>query len=81
MPVLMKKFCNLLWVNFPDNWSLKTLFHQETLFVSVIIAEDGAINKIRRQYKYKMIHDREKDLWGLSEDCADEIKNSVLKAD
>lgn len=80
MPILIYRFTNLFWVNLPNYWTIKFLYTQDILFVSMLIPENNSTKKIQRQYKKEMIEKRKEDLWGLSSDCTDEIKNSILKA-
>ena len=81
MPQLIRGFTDLLWASFQTDWTVKFLYTQEILFVSILIPEEGSLKKIRRQYTKETIEKRQKDLWGLATDCSEEISNSILKAD
>jgi len=80
-PKLVKRFENLLWANTPRDWVLKSIYFQETLFVSISIisqTEDGEhFRKIRRSFKQKKIQKRSSDLWGMASDCVEEMKAEI----
>ena len=81
MPQLIRRFTDLLWASFPEDWTIKFLYTQEILFVSILIPEEESVKKVRRQYTKQRIDERQQDLWGLTADCSEEITNSILKAD
>jgi hypothetical protein len=68
-------FENLLWVNSPDTWILKSTFFQNTLFVSMLVPNPDKVKyqKIRRSYDLATIQDRLSDIYGLASDCIDEM--------
>ncbi len=80
-PKLMKLFENLLWANTPKNWVLRSIYLQDTLFVSILITsqteDDEHIQKIRRSFKQENIKKRSEDLWGMASDCIDEMKAEI----
>lgn len=77
MPRIVKKFIDLFWVNLPQEWSIKHVYHKGALFIIVLIPINGKEKKIKRQYRIETIKARSDDLWGLARDCADQIKNSI----
>lgn len=81
IPDLAKSFANLLWANTPQDWQVSFLYHQNTLFVSVVIGSGDDEQKMRRNYPYSTIKKRKKDLWGLAYDCSEEIVRSWLKGE
>jgi hypothetical protein len=80
-PKLIQLFENLLWVNTPKDWTMKSIYLQETLFVSISIivqTEDGEnFQKIRRSFKNEDIKKQSSDLFGMASDCVDEMKAEV----
>lgn len=78
-PKLMQSFENMLWVNSPKDWILKSTYYQGTLFVSMLIEiyPTGQYQKIRRSFCLDTISSRSEDLWGLAADCVDEMKTEV----
>lgn len=78
-PELAKKFEDMLWVNTPEDWILKSTYFKKTLFISALIptSQEGRCQKIRRHFKFDVIQNRSKDLWGLASDCVDEMKTEV----
>lgn len=81
-PKLAKQFEDMLWVNSPRSWIIKSVFFQNTLFVSAIlqISEDQT-KKIRRSFQMIVLSQRSKDLWGLAADCIDEMKREMNDSD
>lgn len=71
-PKLVQLFENLLWASSPKDWILKSVYLHETLFISVLIKTSD--HKIRRSFKLGNINRREKDMWGMAEDCIDEMR-------
>lgn len=80
-PDIVKLFENLLWVHSPNDWILKSTYFQSTLFISMLIPVPTKIKykKIRRSYDIKTIRDRTNDIYGLANDCVDEMKNESKK--
>jgi hypothetical protein len=78
-PELVQLFENLLWVNSPKDWILKSTYFQGTLFVSMLIetSEVRHYKKIHRSFGMDVIHSRSEDLWGLAQDCVDEMKTEL----
>lgn len=78
-PEIVILFENLLWVNSPKDWILKSTYFQKTLFVSMLIETsiEEQYQKIRRSFSIDTIHNREKDLYGLANDCIDEMLTEV----
>lgn len=78
-PEIVQLFENLLWVNSPKNWILKSAYFQEKLFVTmlVLVSSDAQYKKVRRSYSLKTINDRIKDIHGLAKDCTDEMKKAM----
>ncbi len=75
-PEIIIRFCNFLWVNIPKDWGFNYLYQKNILYI-VVLTAGGAI--IKRQYTYKSIQTREKDILGLASDCAEEIINDAKK--
>ncbi len=75
-PKLVQLFVNLLWVNSPKNWILKSIYFQETLFITMIVtqSEDEQQQKIRRSFTQQTIKSRSEDIYGLARDCVDEMR-------
>jgi len=80
-PEIVKTFDNLLWVNLPSHWIVKTVYFRQTLFVSAFVEheDEEVYNKIRRSFTLKVLRDREEDLQGLARDCADEMKSEAIR--
>ena len=78
-PELIQLFENLLWAHAPDDWILKGLYYQGTLFVSMLVEVSfhEPRQTIRRSFDRDMIQSRSADLWGLAMDCVDEMKTEV----
>lgn len=80
-PALIQLFENLLWINSPKDWIIKSTYFRETLFVSVSKEEqsqkNSQISLIRRSFDLNTISSRENDLYGLAADCIDEMKNNI----
>jgi len=78
-PAIVILFENLLWVNSPKEWVLKSTYFQKTLFVSMLIetSVEEQYQKIRRSFSIDTIRDREKDLYGLASDCVDEMRTEI----
>jgi hypothetical protein len=80
-PKLIQLFENLLWANTPRNWTLKSIYLQDTLFVSIsiIVQTDYSehFQKIRRSFKNEDIKKRSSDLFGMASDCIDEMKAEI----
>ncbi len=79
IPKIVKLFENLLWVNSPSHWILKSTYFQGTFFVSMLVNtdKDGQHKKIRRSFDVDIITSRLKDIYGLASDCIDEMKTEV----
>ncbi len=75
-PKLVQLFVNLLWVNSPKNWILKSIYFQETLFVTMLVtpSENKQQQKIRRSFTRQTIKSRSEDIYGLARDCVDEMR-------
>lgn len=78
MPELVYRFYNLLWAHMHKDWLIKHAYQKGVLFFSVII-DENATKKIRRPYYFKDIKKRGNDLWGLAEDCAEEIMQEAQR--
>jgi hypothetical protein len=79
-PELVRRFCNMLWANLPNNFVTKFYYQKSVLYVMIILKnEKGKTDKIKREYTLTCIQDRQDDLWGLAVDCADEIRHYVIK--
>lgn len=78
-PELIQLFENLLWANSCKDWILKSVYFQETLFVSMLIetSQRGQYQKIRRSFSLTVIRNRVSDLWGLAQDIVDEMKTEI----
>jgi hypothetical protein len=77
-PELIQLFINLLWANSPKNWILKSTYFNGTLFVSMLVpTSEEQHQKIRRSFNADVISSRTNDLWGMAEDCVDEMKSNV----
>lgn len=78
-PELAQQFENLLWVNTPNNWVLKSIYFQNVLFVSMLVwlSPNEPFLKVRRNFTMSELKERSKDLWGMASDCIDEMKNEV----
>lgn len=76
-PKLVQRFENLLWVNTPLCWQFHSLYHQNRLYVTIIIDPDEETSKIQREYLGKDIKKRSDDIWGLASDCAQEIIHAI----
>lgn len=77
MPILVRLFANLLWANSPKEWIIKDRYNGKTLFIFIAIPDLD--KKIHRTFLLQDINKRSKDqdLWGLANDCIDEIKAEV----
>jgi len=75
IPEFAQSFCNMLWINLPENWLFNCIFQKGKMFISIIIEsqEDGTVSKIRRSYVLKDLEKQRDNLWGLAHDCAGEI--------
>ncbi len=73
MPKIMQRFVNLLWANSPTDWVLKSTYFQSTLFIVISIPDQ--YRKIRRSFKLCAIDSRSEDLWGMAEDCLQEMRS------
>jgi len=78
-PQLVQRFENMLWVNSPKHWVLKSTYFQGTLFVSMLVETsiEGEYQKVRRSFGFDVISGRASDIWGLAADCVDEMKTEV----
>lgn len=78
-PAVVQQFENMLWVNSPKDWVLKSTYSQETLFISMLIetSTKNKYQKIRRSFDLDVISSRTSDLWGLATDCIDEMKTEI----
>jgi hypothetical protein len=74
-PVLIQLFTNLLWANSPSGWIIEDRCNKKTLFVSISVP--NVDNKIYRTFLFKDIDGRSKDLWGMANDCLEEIKTAI----
>lgn len=79
MPKLMQLFTNLLWVNSPKNWILKSTYFQGTLYISMLIDtyDDKPYKKIHRSFGFDTVSNRAEDILGLAADCIDEMKTET----
>jgi len=77
-PLLAKRFLNMIWVQLPMDWEMKYVYQKtdQSIAVSVFIDPEDKKQKIRRLYDIAdiKVRNKKKDLWGLAEDCANEIK-------
>ena len=78
-PALVQQFEHMLWINSPKGWVLKSVYFQNTLFVSMLVETsiEGRYQKIRRSFGLDIISSRESDIWGLASDCVDEMKTEI----
>ena len=78
-PTLAQLFENMLWVNTPKDWAVTSVYTKRTLFVSMLIGTPykERCETIRRSFPINLINDRSSDLWGLAEDCVDEMKREL----
>lgn len=77
-PEIIQQFENLLWVDTPKSWVIKTVFYQNTLYISAIIEIDKEhTRKIRRTISMEIITSRQDDIWGLATDMVDEMKSEL----
>jgi len=78
-PQLVQQFENMLWINSPEHWVLKSTYFHSTLFVSMLVETsiEGEYQNIRRSFGVDTIIGRSSDLWGLAADCVDEMKTEV----
>ncbi len=74
----IETFCNLLWANLPKCFSVSFNKKNNTLKVYITNAntKNKRKNKKNRTYSFEAIENKKDDLWGLSRDCAEEIKNA-----
>ena len=70
---LMQEFENMLWVNSPKEWTFKTNYFRDTLFVS--ISSKGKKN-IHRSFHVSAIRTCSNDIEGIAKDCIDEMKTN-----
>ncbi len=78
-PQLIQLFENLLWANSPQNWTLKSIYFQETLFITMIVktSENRQNQKIRRSFGSDAVSSRKEDIWNLAFDCINEMKTEI----
>ncbi len=78
-PDLAKLFGDILWASLPKAYIFYAIYHQNTVFVSLLVESGvkGSVRKIHREYKFIAIQKMEKDMWGFVADCAEEIINAV----
>lgn len=76
-PEIVRRFTDLLWANCSVDWVLKNTYFQGTLFIVISIPDQ--YRKIRRSFKLNAIHKRSDDLWGMAEDCIDEMRNETTQ--
>jgi len=78
-PTLIRQFENLLWVNSPKDWILKSTYFNGILFVSMLIETSHRDNyqKIRRSFPLRLVTKRSADIHGLAIDCIDEMKTEL----
>ncbi len=73
----IQTFCNLLWANLPKNFTLSFSHKEKT--IKIFVTKENVKNKRKskktKTYSHTMIYERKDDLWGLSRDCAEEIKS------
>lgn len=78
VPPLGERFLGMLWVHLPEDWEMKYSYQKtkQTIAVSIFLDPQDRKQKIRRLYEIPSIkvRNKKKDLWGLAEDCANEIK-------
>jgi len=77
-PLLAKRFLNMVWVQLPMDWEMRYVYQKsdQSIAVSIFIDPEDETQKIRRSYDMPAIkvRNKQKDLWGMAEDCANEIK-------
>ena len=78
IPLLAKRFLNMLWVQLHSEWELKQIYKKadQKIFVTIFLDPKDRSQKIRRSYSMEdiRVRDKEHDLWGLAQDCSYEIK-------
>lgn len=79
MPLIVSRFLNLLWVNLPANFEIKPVLNQNILFITILFSNNQRVRKLRRQYSLQKIESRKNDLFGMAEDCAEEIQSYFYK--
>ena len=79
-PRVIKIFEDLLWANSPRDWIIKSIYFNNTLFLSMFLREVGSkqLQKVRRSFPIDIIQSRQTDLWGMASDCIDEMKRELL---
>ena len=79
-PGIVRLFENLLWVHSPKHWIVKSLYIQQTLFITILIEtnHEGEYRKIRRSFHIDVLDSRSEDLLGLAADCVDEMMGDAV---
>ena len=75
VPNLLERFCDLLWANTPKNLKFHYVYQKDMLYVS--IATEDNTSMIDRAYTHSAIKERKDDLFGLAQDCAEEMIHST----
>lgn len=75
VPGFARSFCNMLWVNLPQDWLFNCVYQKGKMFISIIIEsqEDGTVSKIRRSYILSDLEAQKDNIWDLAHDCAGEM--------
>lgn len=75
IPEFAQSFCNILWVNLPENWLFNCAYQKGKMFILIVIEsqEDNTVTKIRRVYTLSILEQHKMDIWDLASDCAGEI--------
>lgn len=77
-PKPIQLFENWLWTHSPNHWVIKSVYYQETLFVSILIETSIEEHQtIRRSFSLDIINSRSTDLCGLASDIIDEVKTEI----
>lgn len=79
MPELVQLSTDLLWVNSPKDWILKSTYFQGTLFITMLVTipDKKQPHRIRRNFSVDIINERSEDLQGLAMDCIDQMKTEI----
>ena len=79
-PQVIKVFEDLLWANSPRDWTIRSVYFNNTLFLSMFInkVDSKQLQKVRRSFSIDIIQSRQTDLWGMASDCIDEMKRELL---
>ena len=79
VPRTAEIFTNLLWAHSPDNWSFKSTYFRNTLWIVIFVEDKDKTKpkKIRRSFGIKILTDRSEDLWGMARDCVEQIISEI----